>query len=463
MLVKFFKHGSNSAKSAVSYLLDKRVSAGTARVLSGNPALTVELTESSTYAKKYTSGCLSFEEQDIEEGVKRQLMQEFEHALFADADIRFDILWVEHTDKNRLELNFVIPNLELETGRRLQPYYHALDKNRLEAWRDMVNIEHGFSRPDDPSKVQATKLASNLPRKVEQKRKAINLHVEKWVREGMVNCRDDVIDALKAGGFEMGRITKNYISVKNPGGGRNIKLEGLFYESRFTDASEVGRGIAEAKRDFDQSAQEHYQEARSEFRRLTEIKRRELSETYRRAKRALLDRQRQDAERAQRLEKVNAGSIAIAATSSFGVSHAAAENDADLHAVKSKRSAKLPDDSDRNASRGTIEKRNQESEAREIAHYEQIRARADRYIRDAGALHRVTNEIIRGAAESSERTAGNIKQTIDAAREAADSSARADSFIGQSIERAKSVFGRVAGRLAEVADKIKAAVRHIDI
>ncbi|MEC4460013.1 relaxase/mobilization nuclease domain-containing protein, partial [Klebsiella pneumoniae] len=35
---------------------------------------------------------------------------------------QYSILWVEHTDKGRLELNFLIPNTELLTGKRLQPY-----------------------------------------------------------------------------------------------------------------------------------------------------------------------------------------------------------------------------------------------------------------------------------------------------------------------------------------------------
>ena len=30
---------------------------------------------------------------------------------------QYSILWVEHQDKGRLELNFVIPNMELQTGK----------------------------------------------------------------------------------------------------------------------------------------------------------------------------------------------------------------------------------------------------------------------------------------------------------------------------------------------------------
>ena len=43
---------------------------------------------------------------------------------------QYRVLWIEHQDKlneetgeRRLELNFLIPNVEILTGQRLQPYY----------------------------------------------------------------------------------------------------------------------------------------------------------------------------------------------------------------------------------------------------------------------------------------------------------------------------------------------------
>lgn len=45
-------------------------------------------------------------------------MQSFEEALFEGLE-----RGTEHTDKGRLELNFVIPNVELSTRKRLQPYF----------------------------------------------------------------------------------------------------------------------------------------------------------------------------------------------------------------------------------------------------------------------------------------------------------------------------------------------------
>lgn len=72
----------------------------------------------------YTVGVLSFEEIDISNTAKREIMADFEKSLLAGLDQdQYNICWVEHRDKDRLELNFVIPNVELTTGKRLQPYY----------------------------------------------------------------------------------------------------------------------------------------------------------------------------------------------------------------------------------------------------------------------------------------------------------------------------------------------------
>ena len=51
------------------------------------------------------------------------MMASFERYDARSRKNQYSILWVEHQDKGRLELNFVIPNMELQSGKRLQPYY----------------------------------------------------------------------------------------------------------------------------------------------------------------------------------------------------------------------------------------------------------------------------------------------------------------------------------------------------
>ena len=156
MIVQFFNRGKGGGAGSVDYLLGRDRRREDARLLRGNADETIALIDGSTYAKKYTSGCLSFEESNLSEARKQQLMDSFEECIFTglDAD-QYNCLWVEHRDKGRLELNFVIPNIELTTGKRLQPYYHAADHKRVDAWRTIQNIQYGLSDPDDPQKKEA--------------------------------------------------------------------------------------------------------------------------------------------------------------------------------------------------------------------------------------------------------------------------------------------------------------------
>lgn len=167
MLVKIFGTGTGKGEGVVGYLLgDDYLNGGEMRagasVLNGDPYLTQELINSVTYTKRYTAGCLSFEESpdSLTSEQKLQIIQSFEDTIFTGLDSdQYNILWVEHTDKinpttgkPRLELNFVIPNIDCDTGKRLQPYYHAADLKRVNAFQNLVNFSYSLSDPHDPNK-----------------------------------------------------------------------------------------------------------------------------------------------------------------------------------------------------------------------------------------------------------------------------------------------------------------------
>ncbi len=112
--------------------------------------------------EEYTSGVLSFAQKELppggreKDGGERVLMPGLEK-------IRYSILWVEHQDKGRLELNFVIPNMELQTGKRLQPYYDRADRPRIDAWQTLVNHHYGLHDPNAPENRRILTLPDNLP------------------------------------------------------------------------------------------------------------------------------------------------------------------------------------------------------------------------------------------------------------------------------------------------------------
>lgn len=141
----------------MNYLLNKPK--GEVSVLQGNPELSVRLAETMESANPYSVGCLSFEEANIPEDDKKAIMQKFEKSFLAGLDAeQYNICWIEHTDKGRLELNFFVPNVELSTGKRLQPYYDRADKYLAEGFKQVINLQYGLSSPDDPQKRQTVTI-----------------------------------------------------------------------------------------------------------------------------------------------------------------------------------------------------------------------------------------------------------------------------------------------------------------
>ncbi|MDC6006229.1 relaxase/mobilization nuclease domain-containing protein, partial [Proteus mirabilis] len=111
MLIKFFGNkGGGSPKASMDYLLREGKKDTKFQVLRGDPELSQSIAESCGFKNAYTVGCLSFEEENIPDHHKTAIMDRFEKHVFAGLEKeQYNITWVEHTDKNRLELNFYIP------------------------------------------------------------------------------------------------------------------------------------------------------------------------------------------------------------------------------------------------------------------------------------------------------------------------------------------------------------------
>ena len=271
MIVKFFTNGTGGSKGVFDYLLkDKEQLDGKrlgAEVLRGDIDNQALLIDSLDFKQKYTSGCLSFTEtaNQVTQEQKNALMDGFEQTIRAGLDVdRVSVSWIEHRDKGRLELNFVFANVDLEHGRAFQPYVHNVDKRRVNAWKDMQNIEYGFTDPNDPAKKRLMAQRDNLPRDIKDARQAITDGLKALVVEGVITNRDGVIQALKDGGFEIARETHKAISIKNPDptAKRNIRLTGGLYERGFNFSKEVQSEITAASEDYRARSTERYDAAK---------------------------------------------------------------------------------------------------------------------------------------------------------------------------------------------------------
>lgn len=295
MIVKFHPRGRGGGAGPVDYLLGKDRQREGATVLQGKPEEVRELIDASPYVKKYTSGVLSFAEADLPPGQREKLMASFERVLMPGLDKdQYSILWVEHADKGRLELNFLIPNTELLTGRRLQPYYDRADRPRIDAWQTIVNGRLGLHDPNAPENRRALVTPSGLPKTKQEAAEAITRGLLSLASSGELKSRQDVTDTLEGAGFEVVRTTKSSISIADPDGGRNIRLKGAIYEQSFYGLEGLRGEIESAAAEYRRDAESRIQRARAVCRSGTERKR---EENQRRHQRPRAEYERGDGEK----------------------------------------------------------------------------------------------------------------------------------------------------------------------
>ncbi len=264
MLVKFWgiNQGGGDGDGSVNYLLNERVKQGTAKVLKGDANLTKSLLLSLTQKHKACVGCLSFEESNIDESLKYELMESFENALLTqEMQGRYNILWVEHTDKGRLELNFVIPRIDLERQKAFTPYYHSADITRIDIWKDCINLKHNFTNPKDLEKQH--NIQQHQTKNPQNKELLATYEkLDKLIQDNLgklFNSRDDIINFLKDNQCEVTRQGKDYISVKLPNESKAKRLKGFYYHETFRSITDIREQLSEVRQRESQRERPNYQ------------------------------------------------------------------------------------------------------------------------------------------------------------------------------------------------------------
>ncbi|EJB8586718.1 relaxase/mobilization nuclease domain-containing protein [Vibrio parahaemolyticus] len=268
MIVKFFKGDHSAVTNGLKYL-----EGGTKRrkvkpvLLSGNPDITREwLKQASRFSKAFTYGCLSFEEADIPAHQKQQLMASFEQTLMTGLKPeQYDIVWIEHRDKGRLELNFHIVNMELTTGKALTPYVHRRDMVRIDEWKSIANDTFGFTDPNDPAKARTFTWGDN-PRPRRELMAQIDDYLFDLAVGGTLNNQQDVIDALNdIEGITVTRNTKSSISFTADGYQKPIRLKGELYGKSYKGIENSAAKQAERTASFTRQRHERIKENKQQL------------------------------------------------------------------------------------------------------------------------------------------------------------------------------------------------------
>lgn len=164
IIVKFFRgHGAGSGSGAVDYLIRGHSPDGTKRipppeVVRGDAELVRRLIDSLDFTRRYKPAMLSFAPGEvITPEMEQDIMDAFERVAFAglEAD-QFSILWVRHQHAGHHELHFVVPCVELSTGKSLNidPPTQA-SRELFDTFQSIINARYGLADPFDPARSQA--------------------------------------------------------------------------------------------------------------------------------------------------------------------------------------------------------------------------------------------------------------------------------------------------------------------
>ena len=230
-------------------MVQEKATSPAAILLRGDPAMTRALIDSIERRWKFTSGVLAWHpDEKISEEQEEEVMNAFERVAFAglEADQR-NILWVRHTHAGHHELHFLIPRLELSSGKDFNACPPGWQKD-FDVFRDLFNWREGWARPDDPARAR-----DELPKKADlfkarmerwgreiresdrdRAKEVIHAFLKEKVTQGLVRNREDILSALKEQGLSINREGRDYISVIAPNSGMKMRFRGGFYARDWT-------------------------------------------------------------------------------------------------------------------------------------------------------------------------------------------------------------------------------------
>lgn len=292
MLNKFFPHGTGIGKEPIDYLLGEDRNRPGATILRGDPDLTEQLINTAPGRYRYTSGALSFAEH-IDDATAERIIDEYERFFSADGAAEINILWVKHTDKGRTELHFLIPNVELATGRAYYPYVHTLDERTIDALKDKINAEYDLADPNDPARKRLTASAADYLKQTKDRKSllaVIDDHITQLaaahIARGNVWTRENTIQALQELGLSIERRSDKFLSVGHPDLKKNLRLKGWYYESDCRIDHRHAHKIAQASERYRAERHERAQIAANRYEELLRKRHQRIANRYRNDKAA---------------------------------------------------------------------------------------------------------------------------------------------------------------------------------
>ena len=182
------------------------------KLLEGDPLRVSSLIKSLDFCNPFTSFAICID-REVDDERSRQHITSFEAAILPGLTrgLEYESTWYKHREYPRdpltkcqdlsrspkTTLHGIFANVELSTGKRLQPYFDPVDRKRMESWQELTNLEFGYNSPKDPSRKRLVVLTANrMPRTVIATKQKITDAIVALIVAGKMRTRAELVEWL---------------------------------------------------------------------------------------------------------------------------------------------------------------------------------------------------------------------------------------------------------------------------
>lgn len=201
MLLNFFSINSKRDEpGSLDYLIKNE----TARVVRGDPKFAKWIIDHSPPGprQRFASGVIN-DLTELDRSHDETLLDELE-LLFLAGRPKSAMVWcvIEHTDKNKRELHFVIVLYDLLFGKYIYPYVDRIDRHAFSAWSEKFSLTYNLTIPSEKLRTEPAFQDRGIRRCDIEFLKMVWKLVNGWVVAKLVKCRKDLEKHLTKTGFK---------------------------------------------------------------------------------------------------------------------------------------------------------------------------------------------------------------------------------------------------------------------
>jgi hypothetical protein len=199
------------------------------------------------HKRKYASGVIAHADEDtklLNEHLEigQEFRELFEHLIFAGLpNAQWLIEWVQHTHEGNIENHFIIPRINLPTGKYFNPHYPGSEKD-FNAVRDYLNLKYSLASPleakrrsqpikinkYDPNKKMKQRMLSKIDSLMASDFVHNRLDIIHWLKSEKTKSQFNIEDVDVKPEFIRLKVTTSNSKIKT------VKLKGALFRQDFT-------------------------------------------------------------------------------------------------------------------------------------------------------------------------------------------------------------------------------------